>query len=165
LGEIETAALLSPNKEQIHIQLGAIKIEMGDSVGAKQSFTKAYELGPQFPDLAQFAIAGHFLVGESAEAKKIMLATFSTSTIDSEILNSVYVYTKNFPNLIALWKLRVSYPDAPLASFYGLAQAYYASGDLQMTVGTLQRAALARPESKEEIQTVLTELHKSVGGQ
>ncbi len=140
LKEIQAAALLSPGKIGIWIEAGAIEWDMGNVKAAQAHFNTAYALGPQFPDLAVYAAAGTVAVGDIETADRILLDTFGTTTVDSDILAVAYYRTRNWPRLVDIWKLRTAKPDAGVETWFGLAAAYYAAGDRANTIKTINAA-------------------------
>ena len=160
LKEIQTVtSSLSPKKEQAWIEQGALAWNMGDVKGAQTAFTTAYELGPQFKELAAYAAAGTVAAGDSATAKKILLAAYGTTVADSDVLAVAYYRTKSWSDLIDLWKLRTSRSDAGAQTWFGLAAAYYASGDstnaiktINATVARFPDAAASGAEAIKQIQ-------------
>jgi O-antigen ligase/Tfp pilus assembly protein PilF len=147
LGEIEAAHQLSPKKEQILVEKGAIEWDMGDVKAAQADFNAAYALGPQFLDLAVYAAAGNIAAGDIAAADKILLAAYGATTVDSDILSVAYYRTSNWPRLINIWKLRVNRPDAGAQAWFGLAAAYYAAGDSETAIQTVSEAVKRFPET------------------
>ncbi len=122
------AAKLSPHKPSIWLEVGALAWDMGDLEAAAEYFGKAYILAPQFPELAAYAAAGHFVMGEPAVAEAMLIESYGTATVDNTILSVAYYRTKDWPRLIALWRLRASAPDASAQTLFGLASAYYVAG-------------------------------------
>ncbi|MHB8860669.1 MAG: tetratricopeptide repeat protein, partial [Minisyncoccota bacterium] len=147
LKEINTALTLTPKKEQVWIEAGAIALDMGDAKTAQADFSAAYKLGPQFPDLATYAAAGDILAGDTATADKILLGAYGTTTIDSNILAVAYYRAKNWPRLIAIWKARASAPGASVQTQFGLAAAYYAAGDNADAIKTINATVALHPEA------------------
>jgi O-antigen ligase/tetratricopeptide (TPR) repeat protein len=162
---VQAAILLSPRKEQMWVEAGAIAWDAGDSEGARDAFTMAYTLGPQFTDLAAYAAAGNIGVGDIKAADTILLEAFGTTTVDNDILNIAYYRTKNWPRLIDLWKLRVSRTDATAQTWFGLAAAYYAAGDTRGAIATLKAAATAFPDSADSVTAALKQIEGGTAGQ
>lgn len=72
LKEIETAITLSPMKEEMWIEAGAVEWDEGDVQAAQKDFNAAYTLGPQFQDLVAYAAAGDIAAGDRQTADKIL---------------------------------------------------------------------------------------------
>ncbi|MDP2650401.1 MAG: hypothetical protein Q8P16_02440, partial [bacterium] len=165
LKEIRAASLLSPKKESIWIEAGATEWDMGNVQAAQTDFNTAYALGPQFPELALYAAAGNIAAGDSAAADKILLAAFGTTNVDSDVLAAAYYRTKNWPRLIALWKLRAERPDAGAKELFGLASAYYTAGDKANAIATIKTAIARYPEVAADGAAALAEIRGKTAGQ
>ncbi|MBU6388601.1 O-antigen ligase family protein [Patescibacteria group bacterium] len=158
LKQIQTAALLSPKKEDIWIQAGATEWDLGDTKAAQTDFTTAYTLGPQFPELAAYAAAGDIAVGDTATADKILQSAYGTVDVDSDILAVAYYRTKNWPRLIRLWQFRTTKPDASADTWFSLAAAYYMGGDTASAIATLNKAATLFPAAATSAASAIAQI-------
>lgn len=156
---------LSPKKEQMWIQAGAIAWDAGDMQEAHKNFATAYALGPQFTELAAYAAAGAIGVGNREEADAILMDAFGTTTVDSDILGAAYYRTSNWPRLIALARLRIANPDAGPQEWFKLASAYYAAGDTRSAVAAIKDAAARFPDIATSAQAALEQLEGKPAGQ
>ncbi|NNM84038.1 hypothetical protein HKL94_02370 [Candidatus Parcubacteria bacterium] len=143
LKALQSAILLSPKKEEFYIEKGTVEWDLNDVKAAQQDFNTAYALGPSFSDLALYAAAGDIAAGDVATGDKILVATFGTTNVNSNILSTAYYRGKNWPLLIGLWKERTQKPDATASTWFSLAASYYAAGDNADAIATIQ-AAVAR---------------------
>ncbi len=160
LKHTKLAGTLSPKKEEILIQAGTIEWDMGEVKAAQAYFNAAYALGPQFQELAQYAAAGNIAAGDRAAAEKILLESYGTTTVSSDILAVAYYRTKDWPSLIAMWTLRTNGPDTSAQTWFSLAAAYYAAGDTANAVKTVTTAMRLFPDSA----AVGAEALKQIGG-
>lgn len=158
LQEIKMAQTLSPQKEQILIDQGTMQWNQGDVVSARDSFAKAYSLGKQFSDLAAYAAAGNIAVGDIPSADAILLEAYQTTVVNSDILAVAYYHTKNWPRLIALWKLRTNLPNATAETWFGLASAYYVSGDTPKSITIINETVQRFPNSATTAKAAITEI-------
>ncbi|HUY05347.1 MAG TPA: O-antigen ligase family protein [Candidatus Paceibacterota bacterium] len=147
LKEIEIASSLSPKKEAIWIDLGAVNWDQGDVKAAQTDFNTAYALGPQFPDLSAYAAAGDVAVGDMATADALLMKAYATTTVDTNILAVAYYRTKDWPRLIGIWKIRANAPGASVQTWFGLAAAYYAAGDNTDAIATVRHAVVLYPDA------------------
>ena len=145
LKEIQAAATLSPKKEGIWIEAGAIEWDLGNVKAAQANFNTAYALGPQFLELAAYAAAGDIAAGDTMTADKVLIGAYGTTSVDSDILAIAYYHAKNWPRLIAIWRLRADKPDASVEAWFGLAAAYYAAGDKANAIKTINKAVALHP--------------------
>lgn len=158
LKEVRTAAQLSPGKEDIWIQAGAIAWDTGDVTTAQKDFNTVYALGKQFPELAVYAAAGDIAAGDSAKADRVLLDAYGTTNVDSDILAIAYYRTKNWPRLIALWKARAALPSASADAWFSLAAVYYASGDKANAIDTVNKAVARYPNAASASAAILKQI-------
>jgi O-antigen ligase len=158
LKAVQAALNLSPKKEQAWIEAGALAWDQGDTKSAQTYFNTAYALGPEFPELAAYAAAGDIGVGDQKAADAILMKTYGTTMVDSDILNIAYFRAKNWPRLIALWKLRANSPSATAQEWFGLASAYYASGDTTNAILTVKAAAARFPDAASSAAAALAQI-------
>lgn len=163
LKAVEAALALSPKKEQFMIEAGSIAWDKGDSATAQRYFNAAYELGPQFPALAAYAAAGDIGVGDVKKAEATLLAAYGTTTVDSNILSIAYIQTKDWPRLIRLWQLRTSSPSATVEAWFGLAAAYYTSGNVSGAIRTVKEAAIRFPDAADSASSILKQIEAKTG--
>ncbi len=158
LKAILAAEAVAPNKEQIYIEEGVTRWDMGDATGAAAAFAKAYALGPQFTDLATYAAAGDFITGQPAAARAILQQSFGTTTVDSDVLGLAYYRTNDYPDLIRLWQLRAGESSATADTAYGLAAAYYIAGQKGAAIAAINAAMLKYPSTTSEGAALLSEI-------
>ena len=159
LKQIEIAQALSPKKIDIWIEKGAIDWDLGDMKAAQADFTMAYTLGgPAFPDLATYAAAGNIAAGDQAAADEILEKAYGMTIVDSDILAVAYYRAKDWPRLIAIWKLRAEKPGAPAESWFSLAAAYYTAGDNASALATLNRAAALYPDAAPSVAEAIKQI-------
>ena len=147
LKEIRAAILLSPNKEEMWIELGAAEWDAGNTKAVQEAFTKVFELGRQFPNLAVYAAAGNIAVGDIKKANEILMSTYGTTTIDSDVLAIAYYRTKDWKSLAGVWKLRADKPGATVETWFSFAAAQYAAGDSASAIATIRKAVKLFPEA------------------
>ncbi len=157
LKQVQAAALLSPKKEEIWIEAGALEWDLGDTKAAQSDFNAAYALGPQFAALATYAAAGDFAAGDAATADKVLLSAYGTTTVDSDILAVAYYRTKDWSRLIDIWKLRAT-PSAGAQTWFGLAAAYYASGNKAAAIKTINAAVALYPDASSSAAAAIAQI-------
>ena len=165
LKEIQEAARLSPGKEEIWIQAGAIEWDVGNGEAAQASFNKAYALGPQFPDLALYAAAGDIIIGDLKKADQILLDAYGSENVDSDVLAAAYYRTQNWPRLIALLTVRTEKPDASADTWFSLASAYYAAGDKTSAIKAVNTAVALHPSAAAAAADILRQIEGKAVGQ
>ncbi|HUY62275.1 MAG TPA: O-antigen ligase family protein [Candidatus Paceibacterota bacterium] len=158
LTQVEAAEKLSPTMESVWIEAGAIEWDLNDSKAAQQDFNTAYQLGPEFPDLAAYAAAGDIVAGDTATADKLLMSAYGTTTVDSDILAVAYYRASDWPKLIALWKLRAAKPGADVQTWFSLAAAYYTAGDKRDTIATLQTIGTLFPDASSSVAAAMAQV-------
>ncbi len=146
LEHIRIAISLSPRKEQMWIEAGQTEWDAGNMKQVQIDFNTAYELGPQFTNLATYAAVGNIVAGDLARADAVLMKAYGTIVVDSDILSIAYYRTKNWPRLTALWQLRTSAQNASAQTWFGLAAVYYAAGDNANAIKTIRKAVELFPD-------------------
>ena len=158
LKAVLAAAALSPTKEDIWTTAGIIAWNLGDMKLAQEYFDKAYALGPQFPDLGAYAAAGAYAVGDSKRGDAILEAAYGTTTVNSDILGTAYLHTKDWPRLIKLWRVRADAPGATLETYSSLAGAYYVSGNRAGAIAVLREVIIRFPDAAEAARATIQQV-------
>jgi len=164
LKEVQKALLLSPKKEAIWVEAGVTEWDLGNAKEAQTDFNTAYALGRQFQDLAGYAAAGDIVAGDTATANKILLDTFGTATVDSDILAAAYYHVKDWQSLIALWNLRVNKPSANAQTWFGLAASYYVAGDSANAIKTINTAIKLYPDAAASGEAAIAQITGKTAG-
>ena len=110
-------------------------------------FNKAYALAPQFTELALYSAVGNIAAGNQEEASRILIATFGTDNVDSDVLSTAYYRAKDWGRLVSFWKLRTEKPGASAETWFSLAAAYYASGDKNNAIRVINKAVELYPSA------------------
>ncbi len=148
LTQILEAGKLSPKKETIWLQAGLVEWDVNDAQSAAQYFAKAYALGPQFTDLAAYAAAGDYALGDAKDGDALLNSAYGTTTVNSDVLAAAYYRGKDWPRLIRLWQARADAPNASVETLFGLAAAYYAAGQNQNAINEIHHAVSIYPQAK-----------------
>ncbi len=165
LKALKDAQILSPKKVGFLIDEGSLAWERGDLKAAQKAFATAYALGPQFQNLALYAAAGNIAAGDQAAGDKILIDTFGTIQVESDILSVAYYRGGNWPRLIALWKARVEKPEATVETYFSLAAAYYAAGDNANAIKTITVAVARYPDAAASGAAAIKQIQGLPAGQ
>ncbi|MEK7604888.1 MAG: O-antigen ligase family protein [Patescibacteria group bacterium] len=158
LKAMEQANALSPKKIDMYLLRGITAWDKGDTQFAREMFTTAYTLAPQFTDLAEYAAAGELAAGNVTAADAILTTAFGTTTVDSNILATAYYRARNWPRLIALWERRVAAPDATVQHWFSLAAAYYTAGANAQAIAILTEAGKRFPDAAESVREAIKQV-------
>ncbi len=165
LKEIREAQRLSPGKQSIWIEEGAIAWDLGDAQTTQKAFNTAYALSPQFPNLAAYAAAGNIAAGDIMAADKILVETYGSIIVDSEILGVAYYRTKNWPRLTALWRLRLEKPEATVETWFSLAAVYYTAGDKTNAIRVINEAVVRYPDAAATAASAIAQIEGKKPGE
>ncbi len=147
LKAISNAITLSPGKIGFYIDRGTVEWDAGDIKAVQADFNKAYALAPQFTELALYSAVGNIAAGNQEEASRILIATFGTDNVDSDVLSTAYYRAKDWGRLVSFWKLRTEKPGASAETWFSLAAAYYASGDKNNAIRVINKAVELYPSA------------------
>ncbi len=164
LKEMQIAETLSPKKIDTIITEGVTAWDIGDIKTVQEKFALAYSLAPQFTDLAAYAAAGQFAVGNATAADAILQKAFGTTIVDSDILAMAYYRAQNWSRLLSLWKERAAAPNASAQTLFSLAAAYYAAGQLGNALSTLKNAAAQYPDTATSVQAAIDQINSASSG-
>jgi O-antigen ligase len=160
LTQIHAAEQLSPKKQSLLIEEGLEDWESGNTAAAHAAFDKAYSLAPDATDLATYAAVGDIITGQPAVGKALLMKVFGTTIVDNEALMLAYYQTKDFPDLIALWQMRVVNQHHSASAEFGLVSAFASAGHYAEARAEIQTAVNEHPEVAQQGATLLTELNK-----
>ena len=139
-------------------------MEQGNVKNAQADFNAAYALGPQFQDLATYAAAGDILAGDITTADSLLINSYGTTTVNSDILAAVYYQTKNWPRLIALWKARANESGASVQTWFELASAYYVAGDNVDAIRTIKEVIALYPNASSSGAAAISQIEGNTVG-
>lgn len=157
--EVALALAVSDKKQLAFIEKGMIEWQAKEYAAAKSAFDAAYELDPSFKDLATYAAAGAILVGERQAAEALLLERYGTTTVDSGPLLLAHYETRNFDEMIAIWKLRVEKANGDANTRFGLAIAYAAAGRLPDARAEIAAIIQKYPDRAQEGLSILKSLN------
>ena len=158
LEHVDKALIYSPNKQQILMQQGAIKLQRGDIEGALEALKKAFELAPAY-DLARILYAAGFIgAGRGAQADALLTERFGSPVFDNEQLLQVYVNQKLYDRAAAIWQLRIDKDPKNVQLYLGLASMYFTAGKKAETIAVLRKIAEIEPRAAAEMQDFITQI-------
>lgn len=148
----------SPKKQQLMFQLGVIRLNSGDTTGAIAILKQAFDAEPAYQDARILYASGLFYTNNKAVADALLVEGFGTVLVDDPRLLQVYTNTKQFDRLIGIWKARVDAQPNNAETRFGLATAYFAAGDTQNTILTLEKAAGLDVRLAPQIQALIQQI-------
>lgn len=163
LKQIKVAEQLSPKKQSIYIEEGALEWQSGNVAAANAAFQKAYSFDNSFADLAAYAAAGHIGTGNIAAGKALLVQRFGTTTVDSQILLLAYYTIKDYPDFIAIWRQRVIDENGAADAEFGLAAALANAGQYAAARAEVQQAIKDHPEDASQGAAYLQQINSLAG--
>lgn len=128
LKEAKLASELSPKKEGFWLEIGIIEFDRGNLKETQKAFNTAYVLGPQFSNLATYAVEGNIVAGDFTSARKIMLGEYG------------------------------AVPTTGAKMWFTLAAAYYRAGDKENAIKTINTAIEKYPDASAEGEAILKQI-------
>jgi O-antigen ligase len=172
--ELAIARTLSPKKQAIILQQGAVEIAMGNNEAARNFFEEAFTLDETNDEAREYYYASLLFTNESEKAESLLAST--TPEFKDRLANSDFVYSalnqaKEYEKLAGLYEQRVIGTPDNAQQWASLAFLYYQLGleasttnkDRQriMTekaIETLARGAKAVPTFAPTAECVSTNL-------
>lgn len=157
LRELAIAESLSPRKQSLIIEEGVLYWQLQDYARASDAFRRAYELSPQFEELAAYNAAGLIVTKRAKEAEAILLQHFGTTTVTNSIVVLAYYEVRDFAKVIPALITRANESGDPTA-YLQLANAYIEAGRLAEARTLLQKMLTLFPEQATQIMAILTSI-------
>ncbi len=139
LAQIKVARTLSPKKETIIIEEGYFYLQGGNIKDAGKAFEDAYNLAPQFSQLAIYGAAGKVLDGNMPGAQAILKKAFKTTVVDNPILLDMYARTKQYAPIVAILKKRLAGKHPLAQDAFRLANVYAHMGNRSAAISLLHK--------------------------
>jgi len=158
--QMAAARALSPKKVSIIVEDGIVNMQAGNTKSAARDFKYAYELAPQFTQLASIGAAGNVLAGNLAAAQAILQKTFGTTIVDKPILVQAYIQTKQYKQLLAIFKQRVARPGSSVYDAFRLAITEAALGNTRTAITYIQTITKAHPQTKQLGEKLIKQIQK-----
>lgn len=148
----------SPQKQQIMFEISVVYLNGGDVKSALPILQRAFEEEPSYKDARIFYVSGLYYAGDNKAADALLTEGFGTLLVDDTRLLQVYVNTKQFGRIIAIWKNRVAANPDDAQTHVGLAAAYFAAGDKTGAITELTRAAVLNPALATQVQSLIGQI-------
>jgi tetratricopeptide (TPR) repeat protein len=172
--ELAIARSLSPNKQAIILQQGAVEIALGNNEAARDFFESAFTLEETNDEAREYYYASLLFTGEAEKAESLLAST--TPEFKERIANSDFVFSalnqaKEYETLASLYEQRVIGTPDNAQQWASLAFLYYQLGQEASTtnkerqrimtdkaIETLSRGAKAVPTFAPTAECVSTNL-------
>lgn len=145
---MKTARELSPKKQAIILQQGAIELSLGNNTGARDFFKEAYELDMRNDEAREYYIASLFYTKDKETAEKLVAEAtpeFTARLAASDFVLSAVNAAGEYGTLATLYESRVFADNSNPQNWASLAFVYYQLKQNDKAVETLERAKVAVP--------------------
>ena len=163
LKQIGIAEQLSPHKQSIITEQGVDEWESGNPAAANAAFQKAYAIDTSVPALASYAAAGDIITNNLPAAKALLLQAHGTTTVTDDVVMLAYYQTKDYPDFINSWQLRVAQSGGSVDSEFGYAEALANGGQIAAAKAVIQAAITQHPEAATQGTQILNQIN-AIGG-
>ncbi len=155
---LEKALELTPNKQNLMLEMGTNYLNLNQDAVALRWFKDAYELDTSF-DLALQAYAmGAIYNGNIALANQLLEERYGTTAVPSDLIIKAYFDTGNLSEVIRLWRANVeANPNNPQLRF-SLAASYLDVGDRAGALSVLRDARGDFPQYADQIDYYISEI-------
>lgn len=146
--QMDIARTLSPNKQAIILQQGAIELSLGNNTGGRDLFKTAYELDTRNDEAREYYIASLFYSGDTQIALALINdspVAFKQRLAKSDFVLGAINSAKEFKLLTELYELRVASDSSNAQNWASLAFLYHELKDKDKAIDTLARAGKAVP--------------------
>ena len=159
LKQVAIAEQLSPAKQSIITEQGIDEWESGNTAAANAAFQKAYQIDPTFPELAAYAAAGDIISGNLPAAKTLLLQADGTTTVTDDVIMLAYYQTKDYPDFINSWQLRVVQSGGSADTEFGYAEALANGGQIAAAKAEIQTAIAQHPDAEAQGNQILAQIN------
>lgn len=155
--QLEKARELSPNKQQIRLQLGMNALNRGALDEALTIFADALALAPEYNQARIFYASALIRAGQLEKAEEIMQPLSAEDRADQRFM-AAYATINRYDKILPMWEAKVAAnPQDPQARFT-LAAVYYQMGNKEKAIEVLEQTARDIPSTKAQVDQVITDV-------
>lgn len=156
--ELLAAHTLSPGKQQVLFELGALDASAGNYPAALSWLKQAYDSEPRFDGARTAYAAIAIQAGERALASSLLMPRFGTLTPDDNMLLSAYLSVKDYPSVLSILKGRVEKDPNSAQNHQQLAAGYLQAGDKADAIAELREAIRLDPSFAQQGQYYIQQI-------
>ena len=142
------ARTLSPRKQTIILQQGAIELSLGNNEKARDFFKEGFLLDERYNEAREYYVASLFMTKDTEEAKRIISegpVGFEESLAVSDFVFSALNMAGELSYLAELYEVRLEKDSTSAQNWAGLTLVYYQLKENDLAIDTLARAKVAVP--------------------
>ncbi len=163
--QMAMARTLSPQKQAIILQQGAIALSLGDNTAARDFFKEAYELDTTNDEAKEYYIASLFYTKEVETAQELIKNStpeFMTRLAASDFVLSAVNSAGEYSTLATMYEVRITADKSNAQNWASLAFVYYKLGQNDKAIDTLTKAKDAVPSFGATAQCLSANIAKGV---
>ena len=156
----ERAIETSPNKQNVYFALGAAYIAIGKTEYPKalETFKKAYDLEPNYPEAAIIYGLGAIYSGDNELAAELFKKAEPGQLLFDDRLLSAYYMIADYPSVTTILEARVQADPNNTQSRFRLAAIYFQVGQKTKSIEQLRKAAEIDPNLKAQADYLIGEI-------
>ena len=151
---------LSPNKQEIVIEIGTNYLNQQKFDEALVYFKKAFDLAPEFEDVRIIYAVGAIYAGKDKLAEELLVPVYGTTLIPDQRIARAYFNRGELAKVVALWERAVKEQPEDGERYLYLAGAYLESGRKASALAALKKAAEVSPQLKTQVDSYIQEIEK-----
>jgi O-antigen ligase/Flp pilus assembly protein TadD len=152
------ALQLSPNKQEILVEIGQNYLNTGNYAETLRYFKQAFELAPEFDELRIIYATGAIYAGDDKLAEEILKPVFGTTLIPDQRISRAYFKRGKLEKVITIWENEIKQNPENGEAYLYLAGAYLEAGRRADAIAAIKKAAEADPRLKAQVNFYLQEL-------
>jgi tetratricopeptide (TPR) repeat protein len=153
--QLQLAQQLSPKKQTILFELGLNAEARGDTAGALNYFSTAYNLETDYVAARIYYAAASIDAGDLTTASKLLAPIIPTGQAADSRIASAYAAHGQYQPIITIWQAAIKADPTNAQNYFTLAAAYYAAGNTQQAIATLKAAEAAVPSSSSTAESAI----------
>jgi len=157
---LERALELTPNKQNLMLELGSNYINKGEIEKGVEVFEKAFLLDESF-ELPRLANAmGAIYEGDTKKLEDLLVPVYGTTLVPNDFLIKAYFDTNQIGKVIELREAKVSLNPGDIQEKFSLAAAYLDAGRKNDALSLLEEVRRTSPQLKEQIDFYIKEINE-----
>ncbi len=155
---LERAIPLSPEKQQVHFELGLALLQKGRTAEAFDRFRIAYELEPANEQARMFYAAAAIYAGDMAVRDELITPEYVAAYNTNDFILRALYDVKRYDELVAIFEGRVAANPNDPQNRVSLAAIQRQIGNTDAAIKTLEQAIIDIPSFKQQGEQFITQL-------
>jgi tetratricopeptide (TPR) repeat protein len=152
---------LSPRKPAILIEMALVYLSSQQYEKALLTARQAFELNPDFEESRKIYAISAIIGGNLELASSLLLPVFHTLTLDDDRFIMAYSLTRQWPQVIAIYSIRLEKNPADLNTRVNLARVFLQNGERMKAVEQIEAAMRYNPSFTEQGLLMIQKINAS----